>query len=55
LNPEPPEYETGVSTTTFGEVTSNKVTSNFAGLVTSCLRPDVARGPPGVPICSKAN
>jgi hypothetical protein len=27
-------------------VTSNKLTNNFAGLVTSGLRPDVARRPP---------
>jgi hypothetical protein len=27
-------------------VTSNKLTNNFAGLITSGLGPDVARGPP---------
>jgi hypothetical protein len=27
-------------------VTSNKLTNNFVSLVTSCLSPDVARGPP---------
>jgi hypothetical protein len=30
-------------------VTSNKLTNNFAGLVTSGLRPDVALGPPVLP------
>jgi hypothetical protein len=30
-------------------VTSNKLTDNFAGLITSGLGPDVARGPPVVP------
>jgi hypothetical protein len=27
-------------------ITSNKITNNFTGLVTSGLGPDVARGPP---------
>jgi hypothetical protein len=27
-------------------ITSNKFTNNFSGLVTSCLGPDMARGPP---------
>jgi hypothetical protein len=28
--------------------TTNNLTNNFAGLVTSCLGPDVTRGPPVV-------
>jgi hypothetical protein len=31
-------------------VTSNKLTNNFAGLVTSVLGPDMARGPPVGPL-----
>jgi hypothetical protein len=34
-------------------ITSNKLTNNSSGLVTSSLRPDVAHGPPVAPLCFK--
>jgi hypothetical protein len=34
-------------------VTSNKSTDNFAGLLTSGLKPDVTRGPPVGPLSHK--
>jgi hypothetical protein len=40
----------GVKTINELVVTSNKLTNNFVGLVTSGIEPDLARGPPVAPL-----